>query len=216
MRRFWPILITVPAFLALGLGNALRSSESTSVSIREEQARLDAIPMAIGPWEGTTTSISEKELRIAEVRAHISRRYVRKNSNESLQVLLLFGTPGALGAHSPEVCYGGAGFRQTSPPHRRATASEHADFWSLRFETGGLPPEDLDVMWSICADGVWTAPDNPRLSLSANRHVHKLYVARTPKPNENRTQKNVSEEFLELFLQAFREAESQPPETRHD
>ncbi len=212
MRRMWPIAVTVLGLGALGVANVLRASLGNSAEAREVQTRLDRLPMTIGPWTGTPTTVPEKQLRIAQAQAHLSRTYVNNKDGAAVGVLVLYGDPGQLGAHTPEVCYEGAGFKQITNVTTREVPGESAEFRTARFETAGYPPTSIQVVWGWGADGVWKASETPRLDFAGRRLIYKLYVSRTLPPGVVQAERDPLDEFLGPFLKEFKAAVTRPPD----
>ena len=203
MFRFWPIGLVVVLFGAIGFANVMKAPPGQSNTAVDVQARLDRLPLEVGAWKGTVTSIPEKELKIAEAQANLSRSYVSVATKQTVSVLVLFGEPGPLGAHTPETCYEGAGFRQLGNPTVRALSNEPAEFWTARFETGAFPPSTVQVTWGWGTNGVWKASQNPRFDFASQRLIYKLYVNRVVPTTSN--DQDPTDEFLLLFLKELQE-----------
>ena len=112
MRKFALIGLVVAAFLALGVHNTVQMLGAMTNDSATVQARLEEIPSSMGPWTAEAAPLSEKQLRIAEADASLSRIYRHENGYDAINVLVLYGEPGPLGAHTPEICYAGTGFEQ--------------------------------------------------------------------------------------------------------
>jgi hypothetical protein len=184
------------AFAALGLANRWdaprAAADATTI-----QARLDAVPLRLGDWGGTPTAVDPGHLRVAEAKAHLSRTY--RNGGTAVTVLVLYGEPGPLGAHTPDVCYRSAGFRQAGRETRRAVPGADAELWTARFDGPGVPASALQVSWGWTAGTEWVAADNPRVAFAGHAGIFKLYLARSIAPNAERTP-DVDAEFLRVFL----------------
>jgi hypothetical protein len=198
MQRYWPIALIVLVFGGLGLANALKPSPGQSEEATLVQAKLDALPMTIGDWKAEASTIPPKQLVVAEAQAHLSRIYTNAKSRSSINVMLLYGEPGPLGAHTPETCYAGAGFKQLGTPSVKSVAGRSADYWSGNFETGGDVTSTVNVNWTWGTDGVWKASDNPRFDFAGQTAIFKLYITRTLPRKDSET--NPVEEFLPEFL----------------
>lgn len=210
MRRMWPLLVVVVALAAVGLSDLLTAPLGSSATARETQRRFVAFPTAIGSWTGTETTLSERQLAIAQAQAHLSRTYTRSVPPAAVSVLVLFGDSGPLGAHTPEVCYEGAGFRQVTNSEKRTVPGTSAEFWTAKFEASGVPPATVEVVWGWGADGTWKAAENPRLEFANRREIYKLYVSRVVPVRPEPTDRNSLDEFLVPFLQEFQDALARP------
>ncbi len=197
MQRAWPIVIVVVVFAGLGVAKVLRTESGSSQSAGEAQARLSSLPLAIGPWTGKDVPYPEKQLQMANVESHIHRTYTKPNSSEQITVLIMFGESGSIGAHEPELCFRGAGFRQCTQRIPRSVPGERAEFWTATFETGGFPASSTTLTWGWGADGIWKASENPRFDFAGRDRIFKLYVTRLVIPN---APDDPTDAFLKLFV----------------
>jgi len=195
------MIVIVAAFGGLGLANLLRTPASAGIAAEDAQAKLDGVPLTIGKWFGTVQAIPEKQLKVAEASAFLSRIY-RCDGKPAVQVMVLYGGPGPLGAHTPEVCYQGAGFRQLGRSVTKAIPNRQANFWHGEFERSDLGTSVLNVYWSWGTDGAWKASDNARFDFAAYSTIYKLYASWAV-PNARGVESksaNPLDEFLPLFL----------------
>ncbi len=211
MQRFWPVLLVVVGLAAVGLSDLLTAPLGSSEAAREAQWRFAAVPSKVGPWTGTDAKLSERQLTIARAQAHLSRTYTRSAPPASIGVLVLYGDSGPLGAHTPEVCYEGSGFKQVSPTERRTVHGRSDEFWTARFEAAGVPPMTVEVVWGWSADGGWKAAEDARLEFAARRQIYKLYVTRVVPARPEPDSRNSLDEFLGPFLHELQATLSQPP-----
>ncbi len=199
MRGVLTISGVLAAFAALGLANRW-DAPRTAADAGAVQAKLDSVPMRLGEWEGTPTTIDAGHLRVAEANAHLSRTY--RKGGIAVNVLVLFGEPGPLGAHTPDVCYRSAGFQQVGRETRRAVPGTDAELWTARFDGPGVPAAALQVSWGWTAGAKWVAADNPRIAFAGHAGIFKLYLARSLAPNGDRNP-DPDAEFLRVFLKEF-------------
>ncbi|MGL6075096.1 MAG: exosortase-associated EpsI family protein [Fimbriiglobus sp.] len=201
MARYWPIALIVLVFGSLGLVNAFKPSIGQSEDAKAVQAKLTSLPTTLGDWTSVTESIPEKQLVIAEAQANMRRVYTHPKLRASVNVMILYGAPGPLGAHTPETCYEGAGFKQVGSPMTKSVSGKPADFWSCNFETGDVIPTTVNVNWAWGVDGAWKASDNPRFDFAAHSTIYKLYVTRVVPAKAGPNDKNPIDEFLPQFLE---------------
>ena len=199
MARFWPVGLAVALFAGVGVVGLVRPAGARPANAAAVQAKLDALPLAVGAWQGRTEPYSEKTLRQAEAVAAVSRVYVRDNPPAQVGVLLLAGSPGAMGAHDPSVCFAGAGFQAVGASSRKPVGVDA--LWTARYDTAGDSPGTFQVCWGWTAGGKWAACDNPRFELADRGTVYKLYVTRGLPPGGGpKAQSDPTDEFLTAFL----------------
>ncbi len=175
MNRYAVIGVAVLAAVGVGGYGLLRPGPAPGFTPDEMTAKLDTVPRKIGPWAGVDQPVSEKALRTAEAQAHLSRAYTHETTGETVTVLVLYGEPAALGAHTPEVCYSGIGYEACGRAVKIAVPDSPAELWAGRFERN-KGREVVDVVWGWGVNGVWSAADNPRFTFTNHRMIFKIYA----------------------------------------
>jgi hypothetical protein len=171
------ILVTLLGLV--GLYGLLRPGPQPGEQPEVVAQKLSSIPLKIGPWDGVERDVRANLLRVAEAQAYLSRDYTHTGTGDTVSVMILYGEPGPLCAHSPQVCYAGAGYESCGPVAKRTVQfdppAEPAELWSGRFErTGGKGT--IDVYWGWGVGGSWQAADNPRFAFADRRLIYKLYA----------------------------------------
>jgi len=196
--------LTIAALLALfagvGAWNVLRPGPAESEPADIASERLADIPMQLGSWLGADNEINPKAMRVAEAEAYLSRTY--RNGNEAYSVMVLYGSPGGLGAHDPKTCYAGTGFEQKGPNQTWLTKT-HGPLWNARFERDQPTKAALDVYWGWGTNGDWQSPEQPRLTFSGQSRIYKIYLQRAVPVNAEPAE---AASFLPAFLDAVKVA----------
>jgi hypothetical protein len=177
-----------------------------SVELEQAVLALDRIPMIVGDWEGRALTLDPRHVKRAEIGGYVHRMYTNRRDGASVAVLLVCGRPGPVSVHSPEVCYGGAGYALSRSPTtslvRSAGSPEPAEFWVGKFvKQGSTLPENIHVLCSWKKpNGTWTAPANPRLTFAGSSVLYKIYVVRTATSDSNSAPDDPSVELIERLL----------------
>ena len=74
-------------------------------------ARVDDVPLEIGDWKAEIEESERSAFLQAGAMATGLRKYTHASSKHSLLVILMCGRAGRMSAHTPEVCYQGAGYK---------------------------------------------------------------------------------------------------------
>ena len=165
-------------------------------------ARLDKAPMTVGSWQGQALPpLDPDDVKQARLSGYLLRRYHNPTTGDALSVLLVCGRPGPVSVHTPDACYGGAGYDMDGQPARCSLSlpagAKPATFWTARFRKSESPvPQDLRIYWSWNARGAWEAADSPRLAFAGAPALYKLYIVCDAAPEG----KDPGEEFLTNFL----------------
>lgn len=221
LRNVLIAFLAAGAIAAVAIVEGIRSNRwGATVDIQVAARKLDNVPRDFGNWKGTDTPIDDKIIRIAEAVGNVSRNYVNTKNGEQINVLLLCGPSGPIGAHTPEVCYGGLGFACKGKPARKPVTYANdgsATFWSARFEKKSLNEEALRVYWAWSANGDWEAALNPRAEFALKPVLYKLYLvrgddqlSRVADPNQEPI-----DMFLHEFLPIVKNALTTEPEAPH-
>jgi hypothetical protein len=213
MGRVWPVLGVVAVFGAIGLAGVLKPSRGESADAADVQARLDAVPMTLadpagGSWVAAANPIPDKYLAVAEAQAYLSRTYTHSGQLGAVALLLLYGEPGPLGAHTPETCYAGAGYDQHGAATRRDLAG--GVFWTAPFQKPDAGPR-LNVNWAWGDGTGWRASDNARFDFAASGRVYKLYASYLQPAARGGTGATPVDRLLPLFLAELRPRLASPP-----
>jgi hypothetical protein len=178
------IRITAAVVVIVGAGlvhGAWTNRWGPSPALAALGARFESVPMVIGDWKGTALELPPADRAMAGAVACLDRVYKNPSRGASVTVLLLGGLPGRIGAHTPDVCYPGAGFTLDSPSafERRYGADDHrAEFKTALATRQGTNPSVLRILWSWNASKGWSAPEEPRWTFGAAPALCKLYVVR--------------------------------------
>src|SRR5215471_11322923 len=166
MARGLVIVIAVGVVVAAAVVEGLRSNRwGASEEIRAAADRLDRVPREFGDWVGTELPQDPRSLKVAEAAGCVSRGFANRKTGERVEVLILCGPAGPIGAHTPDVCYGGIGYACVGDPARKSVVPNGgtpATFWTARFEKTRRADDPLRVYWAWGTDGDWEASPNPR------------------------------------------------------
>jgi hypothetical protein len=213
MRRWLILLVAVIGLAAAAVVDRVFSS-TNSEDARAAAAKLNSIPAAFGDWTSTEQPQDPKVIRRAEATNHFSRLYSHRKKNITVNVLLLCGPTGPIGAHSPEVCYAGSGYQMNGDPQKKTLVlpDGSATYWTARFEKKGAFDHPLRLAWMWGVDGDWVAATNPRSEFALRGALYKLYVQhaeqRTPAKEKETTEQ--IQEFLTDFLPVVKKALTAP------
>jgi hypothetical protein len=214
LRKWLVIALAVAGLAAAAVVEGKRNKRwGTTEEGRAAAAKLGAVPAAFGDWASEEVKIEEKVLKVAEADGHVSRAYKNRKTGAEVTVLMLCGPSGPIGAHTPDVCYAGAGYAMAGDAQKVTVAppgEPGATYWSARFDKKA-PPSALRVCWMWGTDGNWEASENARFGLQSA--LYKMYVVRSESdgPAARATERDPVREFLTDFLPEVRKALAPPP-----
>jgi hypothetical protein len=172
--------------------------------------KVKQLPMACGDWRSDQpTEIDSRTVQRAGFSGYEQRIYRNANDPRALPVCVLvaWGPAGPLSVHSPEVCYGAAGYTMGGQatvitPHDAAGSSLGEFFNSTFVSQDSTSPRKLRVIWSWNKQGAWHAPGYPRWSLAGTPVLYKLYVSQEFLPGGDDASAKEGKD-IEAFLQTF-------------
>lgn len=208
MRSALPVLIAVALLAATAVGHGLRTNRwGRAKELAEAGRPLERLPRELGDWSGTDVEISAREMEIADAAGYLCRNYVHRPTGRRAMILIIYGRPGPIGSHTPDVCYRGAGFVLTPQTTRRAVKHQSgtAQFHTTTATKEGPRPEALSVWWSMSRDlALWEAPSVSRVHFAFTPVLYKVYLVRpldSPRQADSEEHVKLSEQFL---AQVFR------------
>jgi hypothetical protein len=206
MFRILSGLIAVVLLAASGVSHRIWTGAwSVSGEPALSASRLPALPATLGDWVGVDTEVDGKQLAQAEAAGYLARRYVQRRSGAEVSLFIICGRPGPVSVHTPDICYGGIGFRLAgAESHYRAEGN--ADTPSAEFITGNFVkpdpalPQNLRIYWGWKAGSGWRAPANPRMTFGAVPALYKMYLVYRPLPGVELPQRDPCQDFLRDLL----------------
>ena len=110
--KFVAVAFAAIVLISAGVFQASQSWGKADAAVAEVvQAKLSAIPLAGKDWVGEDIDYDAKQLKQTQAVAHIHRVYRNAKTGDVISVLILAGDSREIGAHDPERCYDGAGYR---------------------------------------------------------------------------------------------------------
>jgi hypothetical protein len=206
------ILLTIGALAALVAASLVHGAWTNrwrkSAALEEAVAGLERMPSRLGGWRGEDLEMDPRQFARGGVDGWKAMRYTDSFDASSITTLLLVGRPGPVSVHTPDVCYGGAGYEMIGEPVRIEVAQPEgppAEFWTVIFRKQGVDGrEHLRIFWSWQPwGGNWQAPDSPRAEFGNATALHKLYVvhplASADEPLEDDPSLGLIRDFLKEF-----------------
>lgn len=206
MRRCLPLALAIPLVLAVGYVHGRWTDRwSPSQAVGEAAAKVGRVPMEFGGWRGRPLELDRETIAQAGIAGYVMRRYENAKTGQAVSILLVCGRPGPIAAHSPEVCYAGAGFEQMGEAVRQTVraspAAPPAEFLAATFgKPKSADSSSMRILWSWNGGSGWETADNPRLRFARHPNLYKLYVVseRSARPGDDPTP-----DFLEVLLPAL-------------
>jgi hypothetical protein len=187
MTRLLPALTALTLLVTTGVVHGLWTERwRPSDALERAAARVATVPLEIGDWQGKDIDVDAEAFAQAGARGYWARTYTRPGG-DSVLVVLMCGRPGKMAVHTPEVCYGGAGYELFESPTtivvRDEAGVEQGVFWSARFskQAGG---SELRLDWAWGDGHDWQAPGNPRWTFRGRPFLYKLYASHEISPGQ--------------------------------
>jgi exosortase len=180
-------------------------------------ARLGRLPLEIGDWKGQLEPVNPREVKAADVEGFVLASYSNRRLARRVGLLLVCGRPGPVAAHTPEVCYPGAGFElaQDRPGEVVVEAGPGypaAEFrWALFRQREALTPASLRIYWSWNSIGKWAVPEYPRIAFAGRPYLYKLYVIFELAGERGEAADPAETEFIRQLLGALENTLRPPP-----
>jgi hypothetical protein len=204
MLRTLPMILAIVILLAGGLVNGIWIDRwNLSSEPSASAAKLEGIPMEIGDWKAPgNREIDDQSKAIGEIAGYMGRVYSHLSTD--VACLIVCGRPGAIGAHTPDVCF--VGQNQTMLKLQRkpipiGAGEDSAKFYTAVFKrTESGIPHYTRAFWSWSADGFWSAPESPRVEFLGKQVLYKLYVTYPLAEEEDKIEEGAGLDFIKVLL----------------
>lgn len=201
-----PFAFAVALLLLSGLVQVrLLQQAKPAGELERATARLDDLPSHVGEWQAEEKEADRDAVNKAGLSGCVLRAYVQGQRGQRLTACVMCGPPGPTSVHTPEWCYGAAGYKMTAPPVRvriaPADGSPQAELWMAHFRKARAvhaPP--LRIYWCWSATGSWQAPDYPRFAFSRQPALYKFYLIQEMNTSPEAQDRDIDVKFLQLFL----------------
>jgi hypothetical protein len=204
VQRTGPLAAGMVLVLAAGLVHGLWTDRwSNNADLEAAAGRLRAVPLDLESWTGRAQEFDTERIARAEAAGHLSRIYEGPDG-QKVSVVMLCGRFGPLAVHTPDICYGGAGYEMLGVPARfnvPLSETSRAEVWTARFHRPGSPGDPpLRVVWAWSAGKGWLAPKLPRWTFRREPVLYKLYVAREMSRADEPAESDPCFAFLRVWL----------------
>jgi hypothetical protein len=176
------VLMYAMAGILIGVAGYVSANQGDPAPLNRAAARLDRVPMKIGTWSGAQESLEPGIMEQARIQGYTLRRYTDEATGAVVSLLIVCGRPGPVSVHTPDVCYGGAGYGLEADP----TAFDVEGVTPpARFRVGNFMKEQstqvdrLRVFWSWSTGDGFEEPTRPRLAYAMKSYLYKIYVVRS-------------------------------------
>ncbi len=168
-------------------------------------ARLEAVPSSIGDWVSVDQEVEKRQLDRAEAVGHLARRYVQRRTGAEVSLFIICGRPGPVSVHTPDICYGGIGFRVEGVEKKYQFEGDaegpSAEFYTANFlKPDPVAPSRLRIYWAWKSGNGWRAPNRPRLTFGGASALYKLYLVYRPLPGAELPEHDPCEDFMRELL----------------
>jgi hypothetical protein len=182
MKRNVAIAIAAAILVVSGLVHGLWAERwSPSPALQAALGKVDLVPLEAGDWKGQVVESDASAFAQAGAQAYWTRSYVHTRKKTALLAILMCGRAGRMSVHTPEMCYGGAGYEMggsvESLTVKAEEGTELGTFWTARFSKHGGVAADLRLYWAWSAIGPWQASANPRWQYGGEPFLYKLYLS---------------------------------------
>jgi hypothetical protein len=193
------------AIILLASGITCHLLAGDSEQLDAAAARVADVPRVVGDWRGRDEEVDEAAFAMAGAKSYWTRSYVNERTKDAVLVILMCGRPGRMAVHTPEVCYGGAGYELREEPSVVDVKDlAGSQWWHAIFSKKTTAPQRLRLFWAWNSQGNWHASAAPRWQFRGEPFLYKLYVSRdTTKQPALSPQADPALDFLRVFVPAL-------------
>ncbi len=169
-------------------------------------AELAKLPRDIGRWTAVEDlPIEEFALQMLESAGYVHRRYLNRDSGQSIRLVILVGPPGPTAVHTPEICFSSRAYEITNNRMRtsiEAASGQQHSFWHVDFTTRNAFADGLRVYYAWSRGSEWKASESPRFELAGGPLLYKIQLASYVSPYKGDDTADPGQQFLEEFVKS--------------
>ena len=169
--RAYAFMAAIVMLLFSGL--LYQTQAGNTEQLERATAHVAEVPHVIGDWQANDETSDARAFEQAGAKSYWTRRYVHQKTKDSVLVILMCGRAGKMAVHTPEVCYGGAGYEVLESA--TSCSINGGQFWTAKFAKKG---SQLRLYWAWNGRGAWEAAASPRWQYFGAPFLYKLYVSR--------------------------------------
>ena len=202
----WLRLALACALLAVSGGIRWRQARQIDAQMRGGQNSpfpLKDLPLTLGAWRGESATLDPKIVQATGAVDIVTRRYVDQRTGAAIDVIVMYGPPGELYNHTPDVCYPSAGYELNDGPEERTVkvGAIEAPFRAFVFAKGeGGPGVLQEVYHSWRSNGEWSLRVGMHKQYERIPGIYKVLMSRHVTERERRDVGNPCEAFLEVLI----------------
>jgi hypothetical protein len=204
MKRLVTLAVALLVLVVSGLLHGFSSERWASApALNDAAARVAQVPLEIGDWKAEPIESDSAAFFQAGAQAYWTRTYMNARNKDRILAILMCGRSGRMAAHTPEVCYRGAGYEMDRLPETLTVSTlagaNLGTFWSARFTKDAGSAADLRLFWSWSAKDTWQASTQPRWDFGGEAFLYKLYLSHEEAGPASASTTAVTA-FMRLFL----------------
>jgi hypothetical protein len=206
-RRWTALTVAVALTLTGGAlyGSYLQRWDAPA-ELTASAAELAKFPREIGRWTAVEDlTIDTFAMEMLDCAGYVHRRYLHRDSGQSIRLVIIVGPPGPTAVHTPEICFSSRAYEVTNQRTKSSVESpdgQQHSFWKVDFTTRNAFADGLRVYYSWSHGAQWRASDSPRFELAGGPLLYKIQLATYVSPYLGDDAPDPGRQFLEEFLQS--------------
>lgn len=198
------VWVAVGLMIASGAGYRMAAGRLSGLagSVVLARGTLNALPLQIGPWNGSDAAVDERIVKATDTDDHVSRNYVRSDGGGEVSLFIAYGVRFRdLMPHRPEVCYTGAGWTLEETSERTLTIDDEFELPCQvhRFGHGGLGSRSITVLNYYIIDGQLCKDVSLLRSHAWRLKTDVRYIAQVQIASSGRGMRNRAAEVVSAF-----------------
>jgi hypothetical protein len=206
-----PFLIAPPLLILAAIWQGKETERWGEMpEMKQFAARLDNLPLEIGPWIGKRgPRLEEGMRRAANAEGDLQITYTNQLTGEQAHMFIVCGRLLDMSKHRPDRCYPAQGYKavgEEAALQKLTTATKS----KVEFRTAVYSKADQGIntriYWSWASDGVWKGPDGEdglRKEFRRTKPIYKMYVDNPVHGSDERAGEGPSIELIKVLVPAY-------------
>jgi len=205
-----PFLVASPLLILSAIWQGKETERWGEIpEMKQFAARLEKLPLQIGPWKGKRApGLDESMRKAAGAEGDVEIVYTNAETNEQVDMFIVVGRLVDISKHRPDRCYPAQGYKPVGDEavlqKVKTEANSNTEFRTAVYSKEGQG--NTRIYWTWASDGVWKGPDGEdglRKEFRRTKPIYKMYVRNQVRQPDEKAGEGPSINLIKAIVPAY-------------